>query len=161
MDPAAWYVLAAACIVIGLLGTVLPVLPGLPVMFAGMWVAAWADGYQRVGPGTLVVLGALVALSIAVDLLATMLGAKRVGASGKAVIGAGIGSLVGVFFGLPGLLAGPFVGASLGEMIHGKQFRRAARIGFGTWLGLLLGAVLKLMLALVMLALFLGMWWLG
>lgn len=157
----AWYLLAATCIVVGLLGTVLPVLPGLPVMFAGMWIAAWTDGYQRVGTGTLVLLGALVALSIAVDLLATMIGARRVGASNKAMVGAGLGSLAGVFFGLPGLLAGPFVGASLGEMAHGRKFRQAARIGFGTWLGLLLGVVLKLLLALAMLALFLGMWWLG
>lgn len=156
-----WYLLAATCIVIGLLGTVLPVLPGLPLMFAGMWIAASTDGYQRVGAGTLGVLGVLVALSIAVDLLATMLGARRVGASNKAMVGAGLGSLVGIFFGLPGLLAGPFVGASLGEMAHGKQFRQATRIGFGTWLGLLLGAVLKLLLALAMLALFLAMWWLG
>lgn len=156
-----WYLLAATCIVIGLLGTVLPVLPGLPLMFAGMWIAASTDGYQRVGAGTLGVLGVLVALSIAVDLLATMLGARRVGASNKAMVGAGLGNLVGIFFGLPGLLAGPFVGASLGEMAHGKQFRQATRIGFGTWLGLLLGAVLKLLLALAMLALFLAMWWLG
>lgn len=157
----AWYLIAAALILVGLLGTFLPVLPGLPVMFAGMWLAAWADDFQRVGVGTLVVLGLLVLLSIVVDLAASMIGARRVGASGKAIWGAGIGSVVGLFFGLPGLLAGPFLGASLGELWHGRQFRAATRVGFGTWLGLLLGAIFKLLLALAMLAIFFAMLLLG
>lgn len=157
----AWYLIAAALILVGLLGTFLPVLPGLPVMFAGMWLAAWADDYQRVGVGTLVVLGLLVLLSIVVDFAASMIGARRVGASGKAIWGAGIGSVVGLFFGLPGLLAGPFLGASLGELWHGRQFRAATRVGFGTWLGLLLGAIFKLLLALAMLAIFFAMLLLG
>ncbi|KAA2284454.1 DUF456 domain-containing protein [Arenimonas fontis] len=157
----AWFLVSAALILIGLLGTVLPVLPGLPLMFAGMWLAAWADAYQRVGAGTLTVLGVLVLLSILVDLLASMIGARRVGASGKAMFGAGVGSVVGLFFGLPGLLAGPFLGASLGELWHGREFRAATRVGFGTWLGLLLGAVFKLLLALAMLAIFFAMLLLG
>ncbi|HLU12386.1 MAG TPA: DUF456 domain-containing protein [Arenimonas sp.] len=157
----AWYLIAAALILVGLLGTFLPVLPGLPVMFAGMWLAAWADDFQRVGVGTLVVLGLLVLLSIVVDFAASMIGARRVGASGKAIWGAGIGSVVGLFFGLPGLLAGPFLGASLGELWHGRQFRAATRVGFGTWLGLLLGAIFKLLLALAMLAIFFAMLLLG
>ncbi|HLS83263.1 MAG TPA: DUF456 domain-containing protein [Arenimonas sp.] len=156
-----WFLLAALLILVGLLGTLLPVLPGLPVTFAGMWLAAWADDYQRVGAGTLVVLGLLVLLSIAADMFASMVGARRVGASGKAVIGAGVGGVVGLFFGLPGLLAGPFLGASLGELWHGRQFRMATRVGFGTWLGLLLGAILKLLLAAVMLAIFFAMLLLG
>lgn len=157
----AWYLIAAALILVGLLGTFLPVLPGLPVMFVGMWLAAWADDFQRVGVGTLVVLGLLVLLSIVVDFAASMIGARRVGASGKAIWGAGIGSVVGLFFGLPGLLAGPFLGASLGELWHGRQFRAATRVGFGTWLGLLLGAIFKLLLALAMLAIFFAMLLLG
>src|SRR5690606_3661117 len=157
----AWYLIAAALILVGLLGTFLPVLPGLPVMFAGMWLAAWADDFQRVGVGTLVVLGLLVLLSIVVVFAASMIGARRVGASGKAIWGAGIGSVVGLFFGLPGLLAGPFLGASLGELWHGAQFRAATRVGFGTWLGLLLGAIFKLLLALAMLAIFFAMLLLG
>ena len=110
-----YYVVAGALIVVGLLGTVLPVLPGLPVMFAGMWLAAWVDGYERVGAGTLAVLGVLVLLSIVVDFTASFLGARRVGASTKGQIGAGLGGVVGLFFGLPGLVAGPFLGAALGE----------------------------------------------
>ena len=151
-----WYLVAGALIVIGLLGTILPVLPGLPVMFAGMWLAAWADGYQRIGAGMLVALGLLVAISIVTDLLASLLGARRAGASNKGLWGAGIGGFVGIFFGLPGLLAGPLLGAAAGEMAHGRAWRDASRIGVGTWIGLLVGAIFKVMLALAMLVLFVG-----
>lgn len=148
------WLIAAALIVIGLLGTFLPVLPGLPVMFAGMWLAAWADGYTRIGAGTLVVLGLLVLVAIAVDFFASLVGARRVGASNKGMLGAGVGGVLGLFFGLPGLVAGPFLGAAAGEMAHGREWREATRIGVGTWIGLLLGAVFKLGLAVAMLLLF-------
>jgi len=148
------WLIAAALIVVGLLGTILPVLPGLPVMFAGMWLAAWADGYTRIGAGTLVVLGLLVLLAIAVDFFASIIGARRVGASNKGLLGAGLGGVVGLFFGLPGLVAGPFLGAAAGEMAHGREWREATRVGVGTWIGLLLGAIFKLMLAIAMLLLF-------
>lgn len=155
----AYYLVAGALILIGLLGTVLPVLPGLPVMFAGMLLAAWADGFQRIGAWTLGVLGLLVAISILVDVLSSILGAKRVGASNKALFGAGLGGFIGIFFGIPGLLAGPFVGAALGEMAHGREWREASKVGFGTWVGLALGAALKLALAFSMLVIFgLALW---
>ncbi|GAB2501699.1 DUF456 domain-containing protein [Arenimonas alkanexedens] len=157
----AYYLVAGALILIGLLGTVLPILPGLPVMFAGMLLAAWVDDFQRIGVTPLVVLGVLVLLSIAVDLASGIVGAKRVGASNKALWGAGLGSLVGIFFGLPGLIAGPFLGAAMGEMSDGKEWRDASRIGFGTWIGLALGAALKLALAFAMLGVFGVALWLG
>lgn len=149
-----WYLLAAALIIIGLLGTILPVLPGLPVMFAGMWLAAWVDGYEHITFTTLAVLGLLVLASIGVDLLSSIVGAKRAGASGKGLFGAGLGGVVGLFFGLPGLIAGPLLGAAAGEMAHGRDWQQASRIGVGTWVGLLLGAILKLALAFAMLGLF-------
>lgn len=151
-----WFILAGALIVIGLLGTVLPVLPGLPVMFAGMWLAAWADGYARIGGGVLALLGGLVLLSIVTDLLASLVGARRAGASRRGLWGAGVGGVVGIFFGLPGLLAGPLLGATAGEISHGRGWRDASRIGVGTWVGLLVGAILKIALALAMLVLFAG-----
>ena len=154
-----YYLIAGILIVVGLLGTLLPVLPGLPLMFVGMLLAAWAGGFQHIGAGTLTVLGLLVLLSIGVDLAASILGAKRSGASRKGLWGAGIGGFAGIFFGIPGLGAGPFLGASLGEVAHGRPWRDASRIGLGTWLGILVGAVLKLMLALAMLVLFaLSIW---
>jgi uncharacterized protein YqgC (DUF456 family) len=149
-----YYVLAAVLIVVGLLGTVLPVLPGLPLMFAGMLLAAWTGNFERIGTGTLLVLGFLVLVSIVVDLAASIIGARRVGASGKGLWGAGIGGLVGIFFGIPGLLAGPFLGAAVGEMAEGREWRQASKIGLGTWVGLAIGAALKILLAFAMLAVF-------
>jgi len=155
----AYYLLAGALIIIGLAGTILPALPGLPLMFAGMLLAAWVDDFSVIGVFTLVALGVLTAISIVVDLLASVLGAKRVGASKKAIFGAALGALAGLFLGIPGLLLGPFVGAVIGEMIDGREWRQASKVGFGTWLGLALGAALKLALAFAMLGVFaLALW---
>ncbi len=153
------YFISGTLILIGLLGTVLPVLPGLPLMFGGMLLAAWAGGFQHIGAWTLAVMALLVLLSIAVDVGASIVGAKRVGASNKALVGAGLGGVIGIFFGIPGLLAGPFLGAAAGEMVHGREWRAASKVGMGTWLGLALGAVLKVGLAFSMLAIFcLALW---
>lgn len=166
MDPTTlYYLLAAALIVIGLAGTVLPALPGLPLVFGGMLLAAWAGDFEQVGIPMLVLLGLLTLLSLGIDLWATALGAKRVGASRKAVIGAVLGTIVGLAFGPFGLLLGPFVGALSGELLHrrsvgAQHLGEAARIGFGTWMGILFGVVLKLGLAFAMLGLFALAWWL-
>lgn len=166
MDPTGlYYLIAAVLALVGLLGTVLPALPGLPLVFAGMLLAAWAGGFEQVGIPMLVLLGVLTLVSLAVDFWATALGAKRVGASGKAIIGAMLGTFAGLFFGPLGLLLGPFAGALAGELLHRRSFGTqhlgdAARIGFGTWLGILFGIVLKLGLAFAMLGLFALAWWL-
>ena len=166
MDPKAlYYLIAAAMILIGLIGTVLPALPGLPLVFGGMLVAAWTGDFQQVGIPMLVVLGILTLLSLGIDLWATALGAKRVGASRKAVIGAVLGTVGGLAFGPLGLVLGPFAGALAGELLHRRNLGAqhlgdAARIGFGTWMGILFGIVLKLGLAFAMLGLFALAWWL-
>ncbi len=165
MDPTAlYYLIAAVLIVVGLIGTVLPALPGLPLVFTGMLLAAWAGDFQQVGITVVVVLGALTLVSLAVDFWATALGAKRVGASRKAIIGAILGTFAGLFFGPLGLLLGPFAGALVGELLHRRSLGRsdlgaAAKIGVGTWLGILFGIVLKLGLAFAMLGLFALDWW--
>lgn len=143
---------------VGVAGTILPALPGVPLVFAGMFLAAWAGDFELVGPAMLVVLGLLTLLSIVVDFVAAALGAKRVGASRLALIGAVVGTFAGLFFGPLGLLAGPFVGALIGELIHVRELRQATRVGFGTWLGIVLGTVLKLGLAFGMLGLFAFAW---
>ncbi|HSX59501.1 MAG TPA: DUF456 domain-containing protein [Tahibacter sp.] len=148
------YVLAAAMIVVGLLGTVLPALPGVPLLFAGMFLAAWADNFVHVGPLTLGILALLCALAIAADIVASLLGAKRVGASTWALFGAAIGTFAGFFFGIPGLVLGPFIGALAGELIAGSTVRRAAHVGVGTWLGLLFGTLVKVALAFAMIGIF-------
>ena len=159
MDPQVlWYVLAAVFVAVGLAGIVLPALPGLPLVFVGMVIAAWADGFEQVGAVTLTVLGLLTVVSLVVDFLATALGAKRVGASRMALLGAVIGTFAGLFFGIIGLFVGPFAGALVGELLHGREVGQAAKVGLGTWLGIVLGVVLKLGLAFAMLGLFAFAW---
>lgn len=154
------YILSAFLVLIGMLGTVLPVLPGIPIAFAGMWLAAWAGGYQEISIFVVILLGALTFMSILVDFLASVLGAKRAGASKMAMIGAGVGSLIGMlFFSLPGLIIGPFVGVIVVETSKGKSVREASKIGFATWLGMAVGVALKVGLAFAMLGIFLFAWW--
>ncbi len=150
----ALFVLAGLLILIGLAGTLLPALPGIPLVYAGMFLAAWADHFQRIGWVTLAVLGALCLIALAIDFFASLVGAKRVGASGWALFGAAAGTVVGLFFGLAGVLAGPFVGALAGELVAGGTLRRATSVGLGTWLGRVLGALVKVALAFTMLGVF-------
>ncbi|HET8818074.1 MAG TPA: DUF456 domain-containing protein [Xanthomonadaceae bacterium] len=155
-----YYVLAGALVLVGLLGVVLPALPGLPLMFAGMWLAAWAGGYAQVGVGTVIMLALLTLLSVGVDMAAALLGARRVGASRLALLGAAIGTVAGLFMGFVGILVGPFVGALAGEWLHGRKLDMAAKVGVGTWLGILFAVVLKLALAFAMIGIFVLAWWL-
>lgn len=150
-----WYLAAGALILIGLAGTILPALPGLPVVFAGMLLAAWVDDFTRISVWTIVLLAVLTAVSVLTDIASTALGAKRVGAGKAAMFGAALGTLVGgIFFSLPGLILGPFVGAVAAEMARGREFRDASRIGMGAWVGLALGTALKAALAFAMLGIF-------
>lgn len=146
--------LGIGLVAVGLAGAVLPALPGLPMVFGGLWLIAWAEGYSQVGPVTLGVLAVLLALGLIMDFVAGSLGAKRFGASPHAVGGAFAGTLVGMFFFPWGLVIGPFAGAMLGEMKARKTLEQAARSGVGTWIGLVLGIVAKLVIALVMVAIF-------
>ena len=141
-------------VIVGLAGTLLPALPGVPFVFGGLLVAAWIDDYQRIGWPTLAILAFLAALAIGVDLLASVLGAKRVGASKLALLGAVIGGVAGIFFGLIGIFIFPFVGAVIGELIARREMGQAAKVGLATWLGLLFGALAKLALALTMIGVF-------
>ncbi len=154
MEPTLWYVLAAVLVVVGLAGTVLPVIPGALLIFAGLFIAAWADGFTHVGLVGLTIIGVLGALSIVADFFGTILGAKRVGASAQALVGAALGGLVGLLFGIPGLILGPFVGAVAGELIATRKMMLAGKVGLGTWVGLLVASVLKVVIACLMISTF-------
>lgn len=149
-----FYALAGLLIIGGLAGSVLPALPGIPMVFGGIWLAAAVDDYQHLGLWWLLIIGALGVAGVAIDFIASVLGAKRVGASKRALWGASIGTLVGMFLGIPGLLFGPFVGALVGELSSGTSVLRSAHVGVGTWIGLLLGTLVKLVLSFAMVGLF-------
>jgi uncharacterized protein len=161
MDPLVFQVVAALLVIVGIAGTVVPVLPGVALVFGGLLLAAWADGFQRVGAFTVAILGILTALAVAADFMASAFGAKKMGASPRAVVGATLGAIVGIFFGLPGLVLGPFVGAVAGELSANRELRHAGRAGLGTWVGLLLGSIAKLVLAFLMVGVFATAWLVG
>ena len=146
--------LAIILVGIGLAGVVLPAIPGPPLLFAGLFLAAWMEDFVYVGKWTLVILAFLALLTYGVDFWAAMFGAKRFGASKRAIVGALIGTIVGLFLGFPGVLFGPFVGAVIGELSARRNLEDAARAGFGATIGLVLGVALKVALALSMIGVF-------
>ncbi len=148
------WLLAVAMVVIGLLGVVLPAIPGAPVLFGGLFLAALAEDFVYVGPWTLGALGVLALLTYAVDFAAGAFGARRFGATQRGMMGAALGALAGLFFGIPGILLGPFVGAVLGELSARRKLEEAGRAGIGASVGLALGAAAKLALAFSMIGLF-------
>lgn len=148
------WALAVLLVVAGLAGIVLPAFPGALLLLAGLVAGAWADHFVHVGGGTLAVLGALTLLIYVLDFLAAALGARRFGASNRAVLGAAVGAIAGIPFGLPGIVLGPFLGAVLGEVSAHGDLLRAGRAGFGAWVGLVLGVALKLAVAFTMVGVF-------
>jgi uncharacterized protein YqgC (DUF456 family) len=154
MSPTLWWVLAILMIVAGAVGTFLPAIPGVPLVFVGMLLAAWIDHFTRIGWITLTVLGVLTALALGIDILATVMGAKRAGASRLALLGAAIGTVVGLFFGIPGILLGPFVGAAAGELVSRRSVEAAARVGVATWIALLISSVAKAAILCLMIGIF-------
>jgi uncharacterized protein YqgC (DUF456 family) len=150
--------LAIVLVVVGLAGIVLPAIPGTVLIFAGLWLAAWNDHFMRVGAGTIVALGIVAAATYVVDISMMAFGMKRLGTSRRAMAGAAIGMTVGLFFGLPGLLIGPFAGAMLGELTAHGDLNRAGRAGVAAWIGFAIGTVVKVGFAFVMIGIFLAAW---
>ena len=148
------FLLAALLIALGIAGLLLPGLPGMPLLVGGLIAAAWAEGFEKVGVGTLAALAVLGFLGTFIDFAAGSFGAKRFGASRAGMAGAATGALLGLFFGLPGILLGPFAGAVAGELLTRRSARAAGRAGVGATLGLALGLAAKLALGVSMLAVF-------
>jgi len=148
------WILAVVLIVVGVVGTVLPALPGAILVFAGVALAAWIDDFARISGWTLGVLGVLTVIAWLTDYVAAAAGAKKVGASKYAIIGAAIGTVAGVFTGLVGLIFMPLVGAAIGEFLAQRDALRAGRVGIATWLGMLAGTVVKVAVVFLMVGIF-------
>jgi uncharacterized protein len=149
------WILSAILTVTGLSGLLLPVVPGAPLLFLGLLFGAWAEGFTYIGIGTLLILAAMAAMTYVVEFAASILGVKKYGGSNRAMIGAAIGGFAGLFLGIPGILAGPFVGAVIGELSLQRSLDEASRAGFGTVVGLALGIAGKLAIGIAMIGLFL------
>ncbi len=148
------WIVAVALIVVGVIGTVLPALPGVILVFGGIVLAAWIDDFTRISVWVVLLLGAMAAVAWVVDYAAAAMGAKRVGASRYAIVGALIGTFAGAFTGLWGLLFMPLVGAAIGEFIAQRDIRRAGTVGLATWLGMLLGTAIKIAIVFTMIGVF-------
>ncbi|BDG03199.1 DUF456 domain-containing protein [Anaeromyxobacter oryzae] len=144
------YALGAVALVVGVAGVVLPAIPGSVLLVAGAVLVAWAGHFERVSGWTVAACGLIGLLIWVVDLAAGILGARAFGASRWAVVGAGVGVLVGLFLGLPGVILGPAVGAIVFEYVKNPDFTRAAKAGLGAFLGFVLGSAVKVALAFVL-----------
>lgn len=149
----------AALILLGLAGTVLPLLPGTLLVWSGVLLGAWIDDFTRVGAGTMAIISVLAVLAWALDFVAGLMGARRVSASKLALVGAAIGTVLGLFMGLVGVLFMPLVGAAVGEYWAQRDQQRAAKVALATWIGLLVGMVAKVVLSFVMVGIFLIALW--
>lgn len=160
MDPAVGYAFALIFVLIGLVGMLLPALPGVPMVFAGLLLAAWSGGFQHIGGVTIFILALLTLFAAIVDITASAFGTRIAGASRWAILGAALGAVVGLFFGLPGLVLGPFVGALACEWLVSRDLAQAARAGGGATIGLMIGAAAKIAIVFTMLGVFALAWWL-
>lgn len=148
------WVLCVAMILAGLAGTILPMLPGTLLVWGGIVLGAWIDDFTRVSVTTVVVISLMGLLAWALDYAAGLLGAQKAGASKLALIGAAVGTVVGLFMGFVGVLFMPLVGAAVGEFLAQKDQARAVKVGLATWLGIMVGLIAKVVLAFMMVGLF-------
>jgi uncharacterized protein YqgC (DUF456 family) len=153
MDILLW-VLAVAMMLVGVAGTVLPALPGVLLVLAGIVLAAWIDQFQKIGPVALGLCTLMALAGVALDYVASTVAAQRAGASKYGLIGAALGTVAGIFAGLVGVFVLPLVGAAIGEFIAHRDALRAGRVGIATWLGLLAGTVAKLAIVFSMIGVF-------
>jgi uncharacterized protein len=150
------WVVAVLLLIVGAIGTVLPALPGVPLIFAGVLIAAWAEDFERIGGWTIGVLAVLAVIGVVVDYVAASMSAQRAGASRQGIIGAAIGTVAGIFSGLWGLIFMPLAGAAVGEFLAHRDALRAGRVGVATWFGLLIGTAVKIAVAFTMIGVFIA-----
>ncbi len=153
LEIALWLV-ALVLTVAGFGGLVLPVMPGAVLLFTGLFAAAWAENFAFVGWGTLTLLGMMALSTYLLDFAATALGTGRFGGSKRAIVGASVGGVVGLFFGIFGVLLGPFAGGVIGELTAKRDPLAAGWAGIGATLGFVVGSVAKLAVGASMVGLF-------
>ncbi len=147
--------LTALFFLVGVIGSVVPLLPGAPLILVGAFLYAWYTDFISITWTTLIWLAVLTTLSYSLEFLASVLGVKKYGGTSWGMAGAFLGAILGIFFGIPGLILGPFLGALFLEMIRTGDLKQSVRSGWGTFIGFLLGTLGKLVIALIMIGVFL------
>ena len=144
------YGVAFLLILVGVAGTIVPALPGIPMIFAGAWLIGYMEDYQYFGWGTLIALGALTVISLIIDWVSQTMGAQKAGATKLGLSGAFLGTIIGIPFGLVGIFLFPVLGAFIGEMIGHRDMRKAGKVSWATWIGMIAGIAAKLAIAFIM-----------
>ena len=144
------WILVAVLMVVGIVGAILPAIPGVTLVFGGVVLAAWIDDFTRIPVWLVVLCAVLTIVAWVIDYVAAAAGAKTMGASRLAVAGAFAGTVVGIFTGLWGLLFMPLAGAAIGEFIARRDAIHASKVGVATWIGLVVGTAAKLAIAFAM-----------
>jgi uncharacterized protein YqgC (DUF456 family) len=148
------FVLAGIVMLLGLIGTLVPGIPGAPLILVAAIGHKLYFGPNSISYLVLLVLLILTILSMALDFLGSLLGAKKLGATWRGMVGAILGAIVGLFFNIPGLILGPIIGAFLFELFSGREWRESAKAGAGAFLGMLLGTVGRVVCCVLMIAVF-------
>ncbi len=139
----------------GLVGIVLPIIPSTPLIWIGVFIYATCDKFETIGWSLLLIFAILTIVSLVLDYLGGVIGAKKYGATRWGLIGSVIGGIGGFFMGgIIGLIFGPFFGAVLFELIFGKDFRSSLKSGMGTLVGFLGGAIAKLVIGVIIIGIF-------
>ena len=150
------WLIAIILMAVGLIGSVVPVIPGTTIILAAAIIHRLALGpNQSLGWSALIFLILLTLITYAIEAAAGYVGAWKFGATKWGLLGGAIGALAGLFFGLIGLFLGPVVGAIIGEIIAGKQLMKAGRAGWGAFVGSLAATIAKLFIGLIMIVIFL------
>jgi uncharacterized protein YqgC (DUF456 family) len=152
-------IISTILILAGLAGIILPFLPPVPIAWLGLFIFAVGTHFERISIATTVVFFVVMVLTIVLDNVASLLGAKKFKASKWGMLGAAAGSMLGIFvFGPVGIILGPFLGAMLGELIGGRPVGGAVKAAWGTVLGIIAGSLVKIIVILIMLGFLFASW---
>jgi len=143
--------LALVCAILGVVGSLLPALPGTPLSYVGVWLFHFSDPYNKISWPAHIILALVVIISIVLDYIVPMIGTKKFGGSKYGVWGSTIGLIVGLFFGLPGIIIGPLIGAFIFELITQRNTGKAFKAALGSFIGFLVGTGIKTIIALIIL----------
>ncbi|MGJ8619372.1 MAG: DUF456 family protein [Methylophilaceae bacterium] len=150
-----WYwLLVGLLVALGFIGLALPILPGIVLIFSGLLLGAWIDGFARVSEVTMVIIAVIALIAWLLDFFASYITAKKAKASKLALWGTLIGAVLGIFAGVIGLIIGPIIGAVIGELIAVRNAGDATRVGVAAGLGFVLALVIKFILSLLALSIF-------
>lgn len=145
---------AISLIIAGLAGTVIPAIPGLPLIAVGILLIGWAGDFATVGWATIIACAVMAVVGVVVDTVAQTAGAQKAGASPQGIWGSLIGTVVGLFMGgLIGIFVMPLIGAFIGEFWAKRDLLHAGRVGIATWIGMIVGTAVKVALAFMMVGL--------